>query len=125
MKVLAFLLLLTTAAFADTGILFNTFGSSRPYPSLAMTMHPDENNNLLMVGVANDPAGVRSVTISTTNSANGKTQVLATFSTATFMFVWARASMRGGSNPVTLQYTNNLGVTRQITGAVNQPVPLL
>ncbi len=122
LKLIAAFLLLTSPVLADSVTLFNTFGTAVPAPiSLMLSMHPDENHNLLMIGVVNDPAGIRAVTISTTNSANGKVQVLANFTTPNFMFVWGRASMRSGSNPVTLQYTNAAGVVRQVTGSVNQP----
>ena len=117
-KLVAILLLIASPAFADTAVIFNTFGNNVAGPapiSLTMAMNMDADHNVLMMALANDPAGVKTVTI----LGNGK--VLTTCQVASCRYVWPRTAMRSGSNTVVLQYVNSAGVQRQANGYVNKP----
>ncbi len=115
------LLLFITPALADSNVVFNTFGPNNAGPapaSLSIAMHPDENHNMLMMSLASDMAGIKSVTI----IGNGK--VLVTCQKPICTYVWGRIAMRSGENTVVLQSINSNGITNVAKGYITKPPAL-
>ena len=117
LRIVFALLLFATPAAADTAVLFSSFGkvAAGPAPvNVTLSSFADSDNNLTMMALANDPAGVKSITI------YGNGRALATCPKPTCVFVWARTSMKS-TNSIQVQYTNNSGVTRSAIGQIAIP----